>query len=185
MCVAGCRGEGCCSVSALVYIVISYLTLKMIFWVNLTLNRKTSHPSGFVTRKHYKNRYYIILFHFYLKRYNIYNFPVAAIFSKIMGILDLLKPHSGPKFWGLRPEMLLVCLTLAQYQIWHFYPPGGLKPHQANIRSTASRVLHTNAWSSMKKDVGPIVIVTDVFLLSCAARNDVIILTCINMFSSS
>ena len=57
-----------------------------------------------------------MLYDFYLESYSIFNFPVAAIFSKMAAILDLLKPRgSGPKLLGLRPEILLVCLNLALY----------------------------------------------------------------------
>ena len=93
-------GVGCCSISALVYIFMSYLTLKTPFLCDLTLNCKTSPPQ--------RGR------------------PFS---TKWRAILNLLKPRgTGLKFLSLRPEMLLVCLDFALYQIWHLYPPGEYIP---------------------------------------------------------
>ena len=58
-------------------------------------------------------------------------------------ILDLLKLRgSGLKFLGLTPEMPLVCLNLALYQIWHLYPPGEHIP-QLFDRLTHCTILNT------------------------------------------
>ena len=87
---------------------------------------------------------------FYLESYNIFNFSVAAILSKMTAILDLLKPRgSGLKLLRLKPEMLLVCSNLALCQIWQLYPPGEHIPpferltHSTNHRTCVLTEIHT------------------------------------------
>ena len=48
------------------FIFKSYLTMKRTFLGDLDLVQNKSLPNGFVTRKHYKTRYNMILCDFYL-----------------------------------------------------------------------------------------------------------------------
>ena len=75
------------------YIFMSYLTVKRTFLGDLDLVQNKSSPNGFVTQKHYKTRYYMILCDFYL-----YSFEIL--------ILD--GGHFGGHFEFINPQIFWV-----------------------------------------------------------------------------